>query len=90
MSMNLKCNKVSLWQTPTAMTYELMKAGPPRNVLLKYIEWLVKGQLAFNDHLQDEDPVDAEALQWWSILEHCSEVAQVVARNDADLVVWVE
>jgi hypothetical protein len=90
MSMNLHCNKIDLWQMSTSKSFMFLKAGEPRKVLLAYLECLVLRQLDFDEHFQGEDPTDAKALQWWTVLEHCTKVAEVVARNDDDLAVWVE
>lgn len=84
MSMNLHCNKIELWQTPTYITYMCLETETPKAALEAYLHWsdsqVIK--IARND---EEYQIMKDQRE--RAMEHRKEVESVL--DDASLEVYV-
>jgi len=82
MSMNLHCNKLDLWQTPTYITYMCMEAKGPVAQLNAYKHWVRNQNIHIMRTKQEEESHNQQLLR---IQEHIKEVEAVQKESNLDV-----
>lgn len=82
MSMNLKCNEIDLWQTPTYITYMCYSNGDGgwKGILYRYKQWVRSHS---NGVWGDGDNCDGSQEDWEiiknNIKHHIAEIENVIS-----------
>lgn len=83
MSINLQCNKLELWQTPTYITFMCLETATPVAALKAYCHWVSDQHVKVRKNSEDEELFQS---QWESIQQHLKDVKNVM--NDSDIDVY--
>lgn len=79
MSMNLTCNKMDLWQTPTYITYMCLETSSPKAALKAYCHWVRDQNIQV---MRTQEEIDYANERRLTINEHIKEVEEVMDMPD--------
>lgn len=75
MSMNLHCNKIDLWQTPTYITHMCLETSSPKSALKAYCHWVRDQNISV---MKTQEDIDYANSQRELINYHIAEVEAVM------------
>ena len=82
MSMNLHCNLVDLWQTPTYITYMCLETATPKAALKAYCHWARNQNIHVMKTPEDHEYYNNRRA---AISDHIREVESVMDSPDLEV-----
>lgn len=82
MSMNLTCNKIGLWQTPTYITYMCLETSSHKAALKAYCHWVRDQNI---NAMRTKEEVAFANERRLTINEHIKEVESVMDMPDLEV-----
>lgn len=82
MSINLHCNKIDLWQTPTYITYMCLETSTLKSALKAYLYWISNQSIKVIKTPEDQKLADQQREQ---IRIHTNEVVAVLDMADLEV-----